>query len=103
MAACYASFLMSAVDQAVSRIALAVLDDDRPYDLFDVLEIVGEVARVRSPFLFEIGEELAVRIERDGQVYEAHARVRAHVGPADMRITELELSDQTAPRRMVTG
>lgn len=71
---------------------LAVLDGGKPYDLFDVLEIVGEVARVRSPFLFEIGEELEVRVEQNGTVYEAHARVRAHVGPADMRITELELS-----------
>lgn len=82
---------------------MAVLDGGKHYDLFDVLEIVGEIARVRSPLLFEIGEELAVRIETDGQVYEAHAKVRAHVGPADMRITELELSKRTAPRRMVTG
>lgn len=82
---------------------MAVLDDGKTYDLFDVLEIVDDVARVRSPFLFEIGEELAIRVEREGQVFEAQARVRAHVGPPEMRITELELSDQTAPRRMVTG
>jgi len=87
----------------MAAVTLSVLDDDRPYDLFDVIEITGDVARVRSPFLFEIGEELAVRIERDGQVFEAQARVRAHVGPAEMRITELELSDQSEPRRMVTG
>jgi len=80
-----------------------VLDDGKPYDLFDVLEIVDNIARVRSPFLFEIGEELSVRIERDGHVHEAQATVRAHVGPAEMRITELELSEQTPPRRMVTG
>ena len=84
-------------------VTLSVLDEDRPVDLFDVLEIAGDIARVRSPFLFEIGEELTVRIEQGGQVYEAHARVRAHVGPAEMRITELELSDQSEPRRMVTG
>ncbi len=82
---------------------MAVLDDGRPYDLFDVLEIVGDVARVRSPFLFEIGEALAIRVEKDGEVYEAQARVRAHVGPAEMRITELELTERTVPRRMVTG
>jgi hypothetical protein len=75
--------------------ALIILDDGQAYDLFDVLEIVGEVARVRTPFLFEIGEELTVRIERDGQVVDARARVRGHVGPAEMRITELELSNQT--------
>ena len=71
---------------------LAVLDGGKPVELFDVLEIVGEVARVRSPFLFEIGEELDVRVSQNGSTYDAHARVRAHVGPADMRITELELS-----------
>ena len=103
MAACYASFLMSVVDQAGARIFLAVLDEDKPYDLFDVLEIVGEVARVRSPFLFEIGEELAVRIEQDGSVSEATARVRAHVGPEDARITELEIERRSEPRPMVSG
>lgn len=82
---------------------MAVVDGEQPYELFDVLEIVDDLARVRSPFLFEIGEELTVRIEQDGQVSDAHARVRAHVGPADMRITELELTDRTAPRRMVSG
>ena len=93
-----------AVEPAPARMTMAVLDDGKPYDLFDVLEIVGEVARVRSPYLFEIGEQLAVRIEKNGEVYEAQAKVRAHV-PADgaLRVTELELSEQTAPRRMVTG
>jgi len=92
-----------AVEAARASPTLFVLDDGKPYDLFDVLEIVGEVARVRSPFLFEIGEEFAVRVEHDGQVFEAQAKVRAHVGPPEMRITELALSEQTAPRRMVTG
>jgi hypothetical protein len=83
-----------AVEEARARATVIVLDDGKPYDLFDVLEIVDDVARVRSPFLFEIGEELAVRVERDNEVFEAQARVRAHVGPADMRITELELTEQ---------
>jgi hypothetical protein len=91
------------VESARASTTLFVLDDNKPYDLFDVLEIVDEVARVRSPFLFEIGEEFGVRVEQDGQVFEAQARVRAHVGPPEMRITELELSEQTEPRRMVTG
>jgi hypothetical protein len=82
---------------------MAVLDDGKPYDLFDVLDIGEQRARVRSPFMFEIGEDLHVRIEQDGQVFEAQATVRAHVGPDEMRITELELSERTTPRRMVTG
>jgi hypothetical protein len=39
--------------------------------------------RARSPFLFEIGEELALRIDDK----DARARVRAHVEG----VTELEL------------
>jgi hypothetical protein len=81
---------------------VSILDDGKPYDTFDVVELAGDVARVRSPFLFEVGEELSVRIEDKGEVYEAQARVRAHTGPAELRITELELSEQTEPRR-VTG
>ena len=83
-----------------------VLDDERPHDVFDVLGSLdgeGTIFRVRSPFLFEIGEELSIRIEHDGCVSEAIARVRAHVGPADARITELEISERTEPRRMVSG
>ena len=80
-----------------------VLDDGRSHEVFDVLNITDGVARVRSPYLFEVGEELAVRIEQDGLVSEAVARVRAHVGPDDAKITELELSDRSAPERAPDG
>jgi hypothetical protein len=83
-----------------------VLDEDKPHDVFDVLGNVdgeGAIVRVRSPFLFEIGEELAVRIEQDGVVSDARAVVRAHVGPDDARITELEISERSEPRRLVSG
>lgn len=83
-----------------------VLDDDKPHDVFDVLgEVDGDasIVRVRSPFLFEIGEELAIRIEQDGAVSEALARVRAHIGPDDARITELEICERTESRRIVSG
>lgn len=69
--------------------SLAVLDNGTPVDLFDVVQIEGDVARVRTPFLFEIGEELEVRVEENGKTYDAHATVRAHTGPADARITEI--------------
>lgn len=82
---------------------ISVLDDGRPHEVFDVLGITDGVARVRTPYLFEIGEELAVRIEQDGNVSEATARVRAHVGAGDARITELELVDRSVPRRVVSG
>jgi hypothetical protein len=80
-----------------------VLDADRPHDVFDVLGVVGDVFRVRSPYLFEIGEELTLRVEHDGQVYDAVAVVRAYVGPDDARITELGITQRSEPRRMVSG
>jgi len=73
---------------------VVVVEGDQPHDVFDVLGISDGVARVRSPFLFEIGEELTVRIEQDGKVTEAIARVRSHGGPPDAQITELELSER---------
>lgn len=69
-----------------------VVDGDQAHDVFEVLNIADGVARVRSTLLFEIGEQLSVRVEQDGATTEMTARVRAHIGPADARITELELS-----------
>ena len=68
-----------------------VVDGDQDHDVFEVLGITDQVARVRSPLMFEIGEELTVRVEQDGTATEMVARVRAHLGPADARVTELEL------------
>ena len=81
-----------------------VMDEDRSHDVFDVLGAVDgdSIVRVRSPFLFEVGEEFPIRIEQDGTVYDALARVRAHVGPDDARITELEISDRSDPRPLGT-
>ena len=67
-------------------------------DVFEVIAVVGDVVRARSPFLFEIGEHLRVRVEHDGTVFEAVARVRAHLGQDDARITELDLVDRSEPR-----
>ena len=71
--------------------SLAVLDNGTPVDLFDAVQIADGVARVRTPFLFEIGEQLHVRVEDNGKTYDTHATVRAHTGPADARVTELVL------------
>jgi hypothetical protein len=77
---------------------LLVIDGDRAHDVFDVLGIADGIARVRSPLMFEIGEELSVRIEQDGRVTETTARVRSHLGPADARVTELELLDDAVKK-----
>ncbi len=75
-----------------------VVDGDRTHDVFEVVELGDEIVRVRSELLFEIDEELNLRIERDGQVTDTIGRVRAHVG-LDAPVTELELyaSRETTP------
>lgn len=75
-----------------------MIDGDAPHEVFEVVAAVGDVIRARSAFLFELGEELAVRIVQDGRISDATARVRAHTGPDEERITELEISDRSAPR-----
>ena len=71
--------------------SILLLEADEPVDVFDLVELAGGVARVRTTFLFELGEELKVRVEQDGRSYVAQARVRAHVGDA-AKVTELELT-----------
>jgi len=76
----------------VSAPRVLVLDNGAWHDVFEVLDATDQLVRARSPYLFEIGETLNVRIERNGSVTEASARVRAHTGPDDARVTELELT-----------
>src|SRR6185503_10476522 len=57
-----------------------LLDNGTPHDIFEVVEVSQGLIRARSPFLFEIGEELELRIEDGDKVTDATARVRAHVG-----------------------
>lgn len=67
-----------------------VRDGERTHDVFSVVHISDDVLQVRSPFLFEIGEELLIRIDTAPAV-DVTVRVRAHVGTQDARITELEI------------
>ena len=73
---------------------LVVADGER-YDVLEVIEANDVLVRARTPFLFEIGEQLTLRIEQDGSGREARARVRAHTGVD--KITELELLPEPAP------
>jgi len=84
---------------------LLVLDGDASHEVFEVVasdeegERDGDVIRARSALLFEVGEQLNVRIEQGGSVWQATARVRSHAGEDGDRITELEIFD----RRIVVG
>jgi hypothetical protein len=70
-----------------------IVEGDDALEVFDVLGHTGFVIQARSPLLFEVGEELSVRIEHAGRVADAMVRVRAHVGPAAARVTELEVTE----------
>lgn len=74
-----------AVEPAQTK--LAVLDNGTAYELFEVIAMANGTATVRTPYRFELGEELSVRVEQAGQVYEARAKVRAHTDDT----TQLEL------------
>jgi len=75
----------------VSRVLL--LDADKTVDVFDVVAVERDVVSVRTAYLFEVGEELMLRIERDGKITDTRARVRAHVGDTADKVTELELAE----------
>jgi hypothetical protein len=75
----------------VAKVRVLLVDANRTVDVFDVVDVTEEVARVRTPYLFEIGEELVLRFERDDKTQDRRALVRKHVGDDDDKITELEL------------
>ena len=64
------------------------MNGEAPVDVFEVLENGDPIIAARSPFLFEIGEELPIRIESNGSSRDATVRVRAHRPDG---VTELEL------------
>jgi hypothetical protein len=91
-----------ALSSEASSPRLLVQDGGGAHDVFDVLGVSRTVIRVRSPFLFEVGEQLRVRIEHDGSAAEVVARVRAHLGPPDAPVTELEIPERPEPAAAVS-
>lgn len=59
------------------------------HDVFEVVAVEDGLVRVRTAYLFEIGEELKLSIEQDGKTTEAQARILKHVADG---ITELEVT-----------
>ena len=81
----------------MSRVLL--LDADKTHDVFELVELTETVARVRTAFMYEIGEEMRLHLETDGKTSEVLARVRAHTGsPGGDKITELELIERIDAR-----
>ena len=70
-------------------VRVLLLEAGSARDVFDVVTVDDQLVRVRTAFLFEIGEELKLSIERDGKTTEALARVRVHGTDG---VTELEVT-----------
>lgn len=66
------------------------------HDVFDVVERTPGLVRVQTPYLFEVGEELKLRLEDAGTSTDLVARVRGHVKTGDTTVTELELAEPAA-------
>jgi hypothetical protein len=62
---------------------VVLVEGGATHDVFEVVEVAQGLVRARSPYLFEIGEELTLSIDDK----EVTARVRAHTGG----VTELEI------------
>ncbi len=75
-----------------ARVLLVVAG--QTHDVFVVVEVTEGLLRVRTAFLFELGEELEVRVEQNGSSSELKARVHAHVGSGADKITELEVIER---------
>lgn len=67
---------------------MLLVDDGTARDVFELIELGDPIVQARSPFLFEVGEELKLRIERDGTSREVSVRVRSHRTDG---VTELEI------------
>ena len=74
---------------------MLLVDAGQIHDVFDVVELTEGTLRVRTAFLFELGEELKIRVEQSGTATEITARVLAHDGSDNDKITELELGERT--------
>ena len=62
---------------------VVLVEGGATHDVFEVVEVAEGLVRARTPFLFEIGEELKLRIDDK----DVTARVRGHLDG----VTELEL------------
>lgn len=74
-----------------ASVRVVVVEGGSEHDVLEVVAIDGESIRVRTPMLFETGEELALRITDGGAPRDQHARVIGHDGPPTSRVTELLL------------
>ena len=79
---------------------VSVVDDAGMHDIFDVVALRDGLLRVRVAYRFELGEEIRVRIDDQGELADAVAIVRAYTTDGLM---ELEIEGRTEARGLVSG
>ena len=77
-----------------------VVDETGAHEMFEVVDQRDGVLRVRAAYRFEIGEELKVRVEQNGESYDATAQVRVYTTDG---LAEIEISDRSDVRSIVSG
>jgi hypothetical protein len=80
---------------AVMSGRVLLVEGGTAHDVFDLVDRTAVLVRVRSPFLFEVGEELKLRFEDAGTTTDLVGRVRGHVRSGDATVTEVELAEPT--------
>jgi|SRR5688572_15866066 hypothetical protein len=73
------------------------------YDVFEVVSYEGNKLVVKGPLLFEIGETLRLKLERDGNISELMVRIDAHTGTGDEVHTSITVVEVQPVKRMVSG
>lgn len=81
---------------AVMSGRVLLVEGGATHDVFNLVERTPGLVRVQTPYLFEVGEELNLRIEDGGEATDRVARVRGHVKTGDSTVTELELTEPAA-------
>jgi hypothetical protein len=73
------------------------------YDVFEVVSYEGNKLVVKGPLLFEIGETLRLKVERDGNVSELKVKVTAHTGSGDDVQTAITVVETQPVRKLISG
>jgi hypothetical protein len=73
------------------------------YDVFDVVSYEGNKLVVKGPLLFEVGETLRLKVERDGNISELMVRIDAHTGAGEELQTSITVVEVQPVKRMISG
>ncbi len=84
-------------------IAVAVLGGEVAYDMFEVVRIDADGASLRGPLLFEISEELGLRLTRGDRTATARGRVVGHDASGVGIVTSLVFVDGASELKRFFG